>query len=260
MVQRQLPSRTLNDPCIAYIGMKKRPFDIPTMFSLIRKAIQPYARAMLFEIRDDGHASVYEQLVACLLSIRTRDETSLIVARKVFQKARTPQEMLRMDLDELAGLIKACTFPYQKAKSILEISRIALSQYDDGKIPCDFQALTALPGVGPKCANLVLGIACEIPSIGVDIHVHRITNRWGYVEASTPEKSLKSLEKILPSDRWIEINELLVPFGKHICTGSLPKCPTCPVLAYCRQIGVDSVKAMPPKYKKSHSEQASKNL
>ncbi len=230
--------------------MRKQPFDIPKMFSLIRQAIKPYARAMLFEMRDDGHTTVYEQLVACILSIRTRDETSLTVARQVFKRARTPQEMLKLDLDELAGLIKACTFPYQKAKSILEISRIAIAKYD-GKIPCDFEDLTALPGVGPKCANLVLGIACEIPSIGVDIHVHRITNRWGYVEASTPEKTLKALEKNLPANKWIEINELLVPFGKHICTGSRPKCPTCPVLQYCRQVGVFSVKAATPKYKKS---------
>ncbi len=219
--------------------MRKKPHDIATMFSRIRKAIKPFAKAMLFEIKDQGYGTPYEQLVACMLSIRTRDETSLVVVQNLFSIARTPKDMLNLSLPELANLIQPCTFPYQKAKNILEISRLSVELYK-GSLPCDFASLTALPGVGPKCANLVLGIACEIPSIGVDIHVHRITNRWGYIAAPTPEKTLHELELKLPKARWVEINELLVPFGKHICTGTNPKCPTCPVLEYCQQIGVRS--------------------
>jgi len=108
-------------------------------------------------------------------------------------------------------------------------------------LPCAFDSLTALSGVGPKCANLVLGIACNKPAgIPVDVHVHRITNRWGYVRGSTPEKTMAALERVLPRRYWLEINKLLVPFGKHVCTGKLPKCSTCPVLQYCRQVGVTS--------------------
>jgi endonuclease-3 len=92
--------------------------------------------------------------------------------------------------------------------------------------------------VGPKCANLVLGIACGTPVISVDVHVHRVSTRWGYVSAATPEKALLALEAKLPHRHWIEINELLVPFGKHICTGKLPHCSSCPVLDMCRQVGV----------------------
>jgi endonuclease-3 len=95
-------------------------------------------------------------------------------------------------------------------------------------------------GVGPKCANLALGIACEEPFISVDVHVHRVTNRWGYIEASTPEKAMIALEAKLPRRYWIEINQLLVPFGKHVCTGQRPKCSVCPVLDMCRQVGVTS--------------------
>ena len=98
--------------------------------------------------------------------------------------------------------------------------------------------LLGLRGVGPKCANLVLGIACGQARIGVDVHVHRVTNRWGYVSASTPEKTMVELESRLPEEYWVEINRLLVPFGKHVCTGRLPKCSTCPVLDMCRQVGV----------------------
>ena len=100
-------------------------------------------------------------------------------------------------------------------------------------------ALTSFAGVGPKCANLVLGIACDQPSgIPVDIHVHRVTNRWGYVRTTTPAKTMLALAENLPKRYWVEINRLLVPFGKHICTGKSPRCSACPVLEMCQQVGV----------------------
>jgi endonuclease-3 len=98
--------------------------------------------------------------------------------------------------------------------------------------------LLSLHGVGPKCAHLVLGTACGRPYIGVDVHVHRVANRWGYVRAATPEKTMAALEEKLPQRYWVEINALLVPFGKHVCTGVAPKCSTCPLLDMCRQVGV----------------------
>jgi endonuclease-3 len=107
-----------------------------------------------------------------------------------------------------------------------------------GELPCDEQVLLSFSGVGVKCAHLTLGVGCNQPFISVDIHVHRVTNRWGYVLASTPEKSMQELEKVLPEKYWVEINRLLVPFGKHICTGTLPRCSTCPVLSMCHQVGV----------------------
>ena len=109
-----------------------------------------------------------------------------------------------------------------------------------GELPCDLEKLLGFRGVGIKCANLVLGIACGQPRVGVDIHVHRITNRWGYVATSTPEKTTVALEATLPERYWVEINALLVPFGKHVCTGTAPRCSTCPVLSMCRQVGVTS--------------------
>jgi endonuclease-3 len=107
-------------------------------------------------------------------------------------------------------------------------------------MPCSFEDMTSYPGIGPKCANLTLAIACGQPRIGVDIHVHRVTNRWGYVQTKTPEDTMAALESKLPRPYWLEINALLVPFGKHICTGQQPHCSTCPVLDMCQQRGVTS--------------------
>src|SRR5262249_7925380 len=127
----------------------------------------------------------------------------------------------------------------RKARQIHQISLRVLDEFG-GQLPCDPTVLLSLGGVGPKCANLVLGIACGEPRIGVDIHVHRITNRWGYVNTRIPEKTIAELEASLPHKYWIEINRLLVPFGKHICTGTLPHCSTCPVLDMCQQVGVNA--------------------
>ena len=214
-----------------------QPFDVDVTFTRIRQAIAPFARAALFELRDEGFYSPFEQLVACIISIRTTDETMIRIARRFFQTARTPSGVLEMTPQEIASLIKPATFYENKAFQIHDIARRVVEEFN-GELPCDYDILTSLNGVGPKCANLVLGIACHVPKIGVDIHVHRITNRWGIITEKTPEKSTLALEKFLPKNRWIEINELLVPFGKRICTGTLPKCSTCPVLEMCAQVGV----------------------
>ena len=200
------------------------------MLRRIRKAVAPYPRAAMFELAARGYDAPFQQLVGCILSIRTRDEVSLPAAIKLLAHARTQTAVRKLSESQIDKLIGTVAFHRAKAKQIHTIARM--------KVDCDFDALTALPGVGPKCANLMLGIACNQPSISVDIHVHRVTNRWGYVKTTSPEKTLAALQEKLPRRHWIEINELLVPFGKHICTGRLPKCSTCPVLAYCKQVGV----------------------
>jgi endonuclease III len=218
---------------------EKIPFNISRALKVIERATATYPKAALFELAEAGYDSAFEQLVACVISIRTLDETTLIVSQRLFERVRTPQAIAQLEISELANLLKPATFYRQKAVTISNIARITAGLYG-GKLPCSPEKLLALPGVGPKCANLVLGIACGQSFIGVDIHVHRVTNRWGYVRASTPEKTMGELEKKLPRRFRVEINRLLVPFGKHICTGSRPKCSTCPVLKMCRQVGVTS--------------------
>lgn len=220
------------------MATKKVPFDIDEALARIEVAVRPFAKAALFELAEDGHDSVFEQLVACIISIRTYDEVMLPTARRLFAVAHTPAQMLELTPSQIDELIGDCTFHEPKAKTIHDIARRAVDEFG-GALPCDEAVLLSLHGVGPKCANLVLGIACKVPRIGVDIHVHRVTNRWGYVAARTPEKTMLALQKVLPEKYWVEINRLLVPFGKHICTGTLPKCSTCPVLDMCEQVGVD---------------------
>ena len=215
----------------------KQPFDIDVMMDRIREAVRPFPKAALFELAEAGHASPFELVVACIISIRTRDEVSLPVARRLFARARSAVEVSCLTPAELDALIHECSFHEAKARQIHAIACRVVAEYG-GELPCDGAVITSLPGVGPKCANLALGIACGQARIGVDVHVHRVTNRWGYVHASTPEKTMLALEAQLPRRYWVEINRLLVPFGKHICTGTLPKCTTCPVLAFCRQVGV----------------------
>jgi len=215
----------------------KKSFDIDRSLKLISDAVEPFPKAAMFELAEDGFNSPFEQLVACMISIRTYDEVSLPTARKLLTLARTPAQMSRLTPAQIDDLIHTSTFHERKAEQIHALAKRVVDEYD-GELPCDREALLSFSGVGPKCANLVLGIACEQPFISVDIHVHRVTNRWGYVKASQPEKTMIALEAKLPREHWIDINRLLVPFGKQICTGTLPKCSTCPVLDMCQQMGV----------------------
>jgi len=177
--------------------------------------------------------------VACLISVRTRDETSLAMARRLFARARTPRQLAEMDINDIDALIDKCAFHLVKSEQMNTLARLIVEE-NDGELPCSFEVMTSFPGIGPKCANLALGIACGQPRIGVDIHVHRITNRWGYVNTRTPEQTLAVLRDKLPERYAVEINSLMVPFGRNICTPIGPKCSTCPLLDMCEQRGVTS--------------------
>ncbi len=212
----------------------KHQFDIDVAIERVREAVKPFPRAMLFQLFDDGHTSAFEMLVACLISVRTRDETSFAMAQALFARARTPAEMAELDINDIDALISKCAFHLVKSEQINMMARLILEEHS-GELPCSFEVMTSYPGIGPKCASLALGIACNKPRIGVDIHVHRITNRWGYVTARTPEATMHALESVLPKKYWVEINALLVPFGKNICKPIGPKCSTCPLLYMCAQ-------------------------
>ena len=221
----------------ASLEQAKRPFNIHAMLRRIRQEVSQFADAAMFDLAEQGYATPFHQLVACIISVRTRDEVSLPTAIRLFETAPTAEEMGRLSIPRLAELIRPSSFYETKAYNIRDLARRVAEEYG-GNLPCDFEVMTSFRGVGPKCANLTLGIACGATEISVDVHVHRVTNRWGYVRTSTPEATRLALEKKLPRKYWVEINRLLVPFGKHVCTGRLPKCSTCPVLEYCRQVGV----------------------
>lgn len=215
----------------------KLPFDLETVLTRIEKAIAKYPKAAMFELYERGFTSLFEQLISCLISVRTLDETTVPVSLKLFEVARTPEAMLLLSHENLVQLLYRSTFPGQKADTILEVSKVAVEKYN-GNLPATFEGLTALKGVGPKCANLTLGVAAKLPGISVDVHVHRVVNRWGIAKTTQPEQTMVFLQKNVPQEKWIDINRLLMPFGKHICTGVLPHCSACPVLKYCQQAGV----------------------
>ena len=230
--------RATGNATAARIGrLAKRRFDIHTVLRRIRAAVAEHADAAMFDLAERGFTTVFQQLVACIISIRTLDEVSLPVAVRLLERAPTPEAMGRLSVPQIDRLIRESSFHENKAAQIREIANRTVDEFG-GKLPCDFDVLTSFRGVGPKCANLTMGVACGAERISVDIHVHRVTNRWGYVATRSPEETMRALEQTLPRKYWVEINRLLVPFGKHICTGVRPKCSTCPVLEYCRQVGV----------------------
>ena len=214
------------------------PFPLVPALDTIEAHNAAFPKAAMFGLADAGHDSLYEQLVSCILSIRTYDEASFPASEALFARARTPAEMVVMDREDLVDLIAKCTYPGQKADTILALSRQIIDEHG-GETPVDFDALTAFKGVGPKCANLALGVALGVPAISVDVHVHRVVNRWGLVQTKTPVKTLRALEAIVPRERWVDINRLLMPFGKFHCISQRPKCSTCPVLDACARIGVE---------------------
>jgi endonuclease-3 len=215
----------------------KKPHDIGVMLQRISAAVASFRKAAMFELAEMGFTSPFEQLVACIISIRSLDEVTLPAAQRLFAQARTPAAVMQLSAAQVDRLIRPATFHDRKAEQILAIARRVEAEFG-GQLPCERDIMLSFAGVGPKCANLALGIACGAQLISVDVHVHRVTNRWGYVATSTPEKTIDALAHKLPEQYWLDINRLLVPFGKHICTGQLPRCSTCPVLEYCRQVGV----------------------
>lgn len=217
----------------------KQPFDIHQAMTAIREAVQPFPKAVLFELAEEGYNSAFEQLVACIISIRTLDEVMGPAARRLFARARTPLEVSQLTPEEIDALIQPAMYHERKSFQIQALAQRIVDEYG-GELPCEEEVLLSFSGVGPKCTNLVLGIACNQPRIGVDTHVYRITNRWGYVLTKTPELTMVALEAKLPREYWVEINRLLVPFGKHVCTWKLPKCSACPVLDMCQQVDVTS--------------------
>ncbi len=207
------------------------------MLHRIEAAVKPFPKAAMFGLADEGYTSLFEQLVSCIISIRTLDETTFPLSRKLFEAARTPKAMLKLSMGEIADLLYGATFPGQKAETILRIAEKA-AEFPDDALPPDFAVLTSIKGIGPKCANLALGVAGGQQRVSVDVHVHRVVNRWGLVETKNPEHTLEALERIVAEKHWTNINRLLMPFGKHICILRLPHCSTCPVRQWCLRVGV----------------------
>ena len=179
----------------------------------------------------------FRVLAGCLLSLRTKDETTGPASARLFALADTPAAMLRLSLRTIERAIYPVGFYRTKARVLHRVSRDLLERFD-GRVPSDLDALLSLHGVGRKTANLVITFAFRLPGICVDTHVHRISNRLGFVRTRTPEETENALRRRLPRRHWIGLNDLLVSFGQNLCRPTSPHCSRCPVHAACPRIGV----------------------
>ncbi len=174
----------------------------------------------------------FSLLVATVVSQRTRDETTLVVASRLLEMAPTPEALARLDEEKIARILRPAGFYREKARKLKKIAEILIEKYG-GKVPDTEEGLLSLPGVGRKTANIVLAYAFGKPAIAVDTHVHRIFNRLGVVNTKTPEQTEEALKKILPEELWIPLNHSFVGFGKKICRPISPRCEVCPLKDEC---------------------------
>ncbi|GAB4206750.1 MAG: endonuclease III [Roseiflexaceae bacterium] len=210
-------------------------FDIHGAMARLKETMPQYEQPLIDGM--GGSQSPFRILIATVLSLRTKDTLTAVVAPRLFAEADTPAAMLALEEQRIADLIYPVGFYRTKARSIREISALLIERYG-GAVPNDLDALLALPGVGRKTANLVLTAGFGLPGICVDTHVHRICNRWGYLQTKTPEETEFALRAKLPPEHWMSINGLLVTLGQNICHPTSPRCSVCPVAAFCARVGV----------------------
>ena len=206
--------------------------DIDKVVATLKKAKQPQSE---FVKLMDSFKDPYLVLIACILSLRTNDRTTYPATLRMLKLAKTPQEMMKVNEEELAKAIYPVGFYKNKAGQIIELSKILVEKYD-GKVPCDIEELCKFRGVGRKTANLVLSEGFNEPAICVDVHVHRIFNRLGYLKTKNPEESEFTLREKSLNKYWIPINSLLVTHGQNVCKPLKPLCDKCPVEKYCDKV------------------------
>jgi endonuclease-3 len=211
-------------------------FDIDTAMAILGREM-PRFEQPLIEAMGAAHQTPFHILIATILSLRTKDTLTSVVAPRLFVVADTPATLLALDESRIAELIYPVGFYRTKAKSIRQICALLIERHS-GQVPDDLDALLALPGVGRKTANLVLTMGFGLPGICVDVHVFRISNRWGYVRTKDPDATELALRAKLPQEYWIPINGLLVTLGQNICHPTSPRCSICPVAALCQRVGV----------------------
>ena len=206
--------------------------DIDKIVSLLKDAKQPQSE---FVKLMDSFKNPYLVLIACILSLRTNDKTTYPATLRMLELAKTPKEMKNVSVEDLSKAIYPVGFYENKAKQIIELSK-TIDEELNGQVPDEIEDLIKFKGVGRKTANLVLSLGFNKPAICVDVHVHRIFNRLGYIKTKTPEETEFALREKLPQKYWIDINTLLVTHGQNVCKPIKPKCLECPIAGYCAKI------------------------
>lgn len=205
--------------------------------AIVRREVRQWQEPVVGVVARESDRDPFRILISCLLSLRTKDKTTSEASGRLFALAHTPASMFSLSLAKIQKAIYPVGFYRTKAKSIRLICRRLLDVYE-GTVPDSIDELLTLPGVGRKTANLVVTVGYEKPGICVDIHVHRICNRWGYVKTKTPEQTEEALRRKLPKQYWIRLNDLLVPYGQNLCQPVSPFCSRCKLMDCCDQAGV----------------------
>ena len=205
---------------------------IPIVMRLIKKESHRFKQPIVTEVAEKTR-NPFHVLVSCLLSLRTKDETTAKAAKRLFTLAKTPQKMVKLTTKKIEKAIYPVGFYKTKAKRIKNICKILLDKYS-GKVPQDFDGLMKLKGVGPKTANIVMVYGFNKPGLPIDTHCHRIPNRLGWIKTKTPEQTEQALRRMLPKHYWHDFNDLFVQFGKNVCRPVGPRCNICPVSRYCK--------------------------
>lgn len=204
---------------------------------ILKREIRRWQEPVVGVVAKESDRDPFLILISTLLSLRTKDRTTREAGDRLFAMARTPAAMVKLPLKKLERVIYPVGFYRTKAKAIHQICRRLIDEYG-GVVPDSIDELVTLPGVGRKTANLVVTIGYGKPGICVDIHVHRISNRWGYIKTKTPEESEQVLRDVLPKQYWIIYNDLLVPYGQNLCLPVSPLCSTCKLTELCDRVGV----------------------
>ena len=212
--------------------------DIHAVLRIVKREIRQWPKPVLGVLAAES-ATPFQILIACVLSLRTKDQTTAEASNRLFSLAGNPFQMGKLKLSNLEEAIYPVGFYRTKAKQILDICQRLISEYG-GVVPDSIEELLTLKGVGRKTANLVITVGYRKPGICVDIHVHRICNRWGYIKSKNPSETEELLRAKLPRQFWINFNDLLVPFGQNRCRPISPFCSSCPLATYCCKFGVDS--------------------
>ena len=206
--------------------------DFQEIFIRINKSLTGLTHLDELCQRTPNNVDPFKILISTILSVRTKDKNTTKATDKLFSKYNTPQMIANASLEDLEDLIYISGTYKTKALRIKQVSQILLEKYK-GKVPKSFGELIKLPGVGNKVANCVLIYAYKIPAIAVDVHVHRIANRIGWVDTKTPEQTEAELSKIIPMELWIDLNRILVKFGQQTCRPIYPKCEECLIDDIC---------------------------
>ena len=227
-------------PDLSQFTPHKLRFNVEEVLARVEVAVATLPPSLHAALYAEGFRSVFQHVLVAIVAARTPDAAAKPALENLFRWAGTAERIERLKLHQIEALIEAVPYARAKAERVKEIASIVCTKYG-GDLPGRERILRSLPGVGVTCAALVLGLCCDQDKLCVGAHVARVTKRWGVVTATSTSGIESQLKEIIPRELWRFMGDWLVVFGHHVCRKDNPRCDTCPVLAYCRQVGVSTI-------------------